>query len=527
MNESYRLSNELLESSVITKQRMSAVDAKIIRACVSKMQKKYSGLRIQDIESQALEELKDYFSSKGISVEGHFDDFKGEFIFSEKNELRDLALVQRSREILKNTIDTEYEFDVEEISELTAISSNNVAYIRQRLQMMQVKSAYEIKEYSVNSTFSEVEEEFVDVVLIPTIRTRRGKVKFEVNPNAIPYLFALSRNYTKSENLAIARLNSNYAIIFYEQMKKIYKIQKNIRYSFEELQSRFGTRYKRYAEFKKNILSDVIRNVNQNTSMYVELIEDKQGRKVVGIGFSITLDDYDMKTLSREELLARYIVSSKYFSNQNMSIVEYKEEKERVKKLIETGNMPGIEIILPAFEENRKALIAIEKFLQTYQFSDVFEIDWMYLSVKRLHDNSYIAQNAVEAFCILQEQYLPEETGTLQISEKQQTLEIFSEELDLSRYFIEKLKNINPKSEVDENEYATKLKKSVEHYGSETCFQVVDWLFSKQGSFDLQHINSADKLSKKFDTLVHKMHVNRSSERSNAYQGNIFDIYEE
>jgi len=538
MENSYRLSNELLDGKfkpattevlidgAMTNRRMSAVDAKIIRACVSKMQKKHSNLKIQEIESRALEELKEEFVKNNIPIEGEFDPFKGEFVFEKKHEIRDVAISQKAREILKNEIDTEYEFHVDEIAELTAIGSNNVSYIRQRLKQLQVKSAYEIEEYFVDESFSSIEKEMVDVVLVPTIRTRRGKVKFEVNSSAIPYLFALSRNYTKSENLAIARLTSNYAIIFYEHLKKIYKIQENIRYSFEQLQSKFGTNYKRYAEFKKNILNEVIRNINEKTSMYVELKEYKEGRKVVGIGFAITLENADAKPLSYEDTLARYVTASKFFaSNQKMTLVEYKEEKEHVKALIERKALPGMEIIVPAFKANQEALEETESFLEAYQLGDVFEIDWMRLTLRRSSDNSFVAPSAPEALKVLKAQYMQsEEVETEPVESSYSSLSLFEPSLEAAEYFSRKITERNPHAKVDAQKWASDFEKTVETYGIEVVYQVIDWLFGKEGEFYLQHINSAAKFAAKFEDLLHK--VNVTSRKSAGYQGNIFDLYE-
>lgn len=123
---------------------------------------------------------------------------------------------QETRKFIKDTITTEYEFDISEIIKLTGVSSNNAYYLRKRLTHLQYKEAMRVVEYTVDADYENVEQEIVDIVLIPTIRTKRGSVAFEINRSATPYFFALTKNFTQLSLAYIRNFTSNYSLRLYE-----------------------------------------------------------------------------------------------------------------------------------------------------------------------------------------------------------------------------------------------------------------------------------------------------------------------
>jgi hypothetical protein len=493
-------------------QGMSAYDAKIIRACVSSLQSTHKSLRIEDYEVRAAKELEPFFKEKGVPCEYTISE-KGVPEFKEKNDARDIMIAETARNILRKDTPLSFSFEVDEMAKMLDIKTEDVKYLRRRLKKMQIKSAYSVAELYVNRQTMEIEEEIHDIILVPTITTRRGMIVFEINPKAAPYLIALSKNYTEGEMSTIAMLKKHDGIVLLEQLLKIRKIQDRVRFSLLELYAIFGKQnYKQYAAFKRDILKKAIQDIEENTSYRVEIIEVKDGKKVVSVGFSF-YDSAPKESGSSKENLISYIVAMKYFKKQSMTHSEMEEERAKVRRLLGSGNFVGQEAIEINFNASTACLHEAETLIREHELTSDYAVDWNLFSIKK--GNSFLADNAPAALQILKTicQNKKEHESKNQsyidfdnFDNGSDELEEFHEfndniGMELNIYINKKFRSINAALPAAYMSIDSLIGSTCEKHGKEAIKEVADWLIGEGISF-FQDLDTPEKFIQNFERLL-------------------------
>ena len=132
--------------------------------------------------------------------------------------------------------------------------------------------------------------------LVKSRKTNKEKyikrIEFTFNPEALA-VFAFpriesgysitDRNYRKGFG--------KYAFQLDWIVRSIYRVQDidSINYfPVGELMETFGVNYSRYSDFKSRVLNVAIKEINAAGSIFVELKEHKEGKRVVGVSFSVS-----------------------------------------------------------------------------------------------------------------------------------------------------------------------------------------------------------------------------------------------
>jgi len=386
----------------------SANDNKVLFACVAKMQLRYKdeNYSAQQIEEEARSILLPKYLKRKEEIEQQLD--KNLLTFEEKEAaleqlklIYDMGISQEARRIIKKKINPEYEFNIDEIIKLTGISSTNTHYLRKKIAALQFREAFRIKEYKVSEDLSSFEEETVDLIPIPTIRTRKEKIAFELNPSAIPYFFALTKNFTQLSLDYIKEFSSNYTIRLYEIAMMIRKIQKNKTYSFDELQRKFGTNYSEYRFFKAKVLKVAIKEIEDKTDIGIKIDERKSGRIVEKIAFIITskkgshiFDNEENDEILSTEDIARFITLRTYFKRLQ-SQNEIKDVNKYIKRLVKAIKEDTIPTIIEDTVEARKSFSDIKKIKKILILGNeatkglVWDDDFMVVRTEEMVLNNY------------------------------------------------------------------------------------------------------------------------------------------
>jgi plasmid replication initiation protein len=121
-----------------------------------------------------------------------------------------------------------------------------------------------------------------------------GIIELEVSKKLRPYLLQLREHYTKYQLRQIAKLKSSFSIRIYELCKS-HQYQGGFTIEVDEIKKRFGLddKYKLYGDFKRKVLSVAKEEVNKNTDILIDFFEEKEGKKVVAIRFSVKLKEFE------------------------------------------------------------------------------------------------------------------------------------------------------------------------------------------------------------------------------------------
>ncbi|WP_435357978.1 replication initiation protein [Emticicia sp. SJ17W-69] len=103
-----------------------------------------------------------------------------------------------------------------------------------------------------------------------------------------PFLLQLKENFTVIDIRNILGLDSSYAMRFYEICKEKERF-KTFEYSVEHLKEMFSieNKYKNYFDFKVKVIVQARNELKENSELYFDFDEIKQGKKVVSLRFTV------------------------------------------------------------------------------------------------------------------------------------------------------------------------------------------------------------------------------------------------
>lgn len=115
------------------------------------------------------------------------------------------------------------------------------------------------------------------------------------SPVLEPYLLSIKETYTKYKLGYVINFKSEYSFRFYELMKAYEKIGERT-ITIEEIRELLmldSNKYIKYNHLKTRVIQKAIEEINKYSDIKVQLEkEEKEGKKVVGLVFSINKNDY-------------------------------------------------------------------------------------------------------------------------------------------------------------------------------------------------------------------------------------------
>lgn len=122
---------------------------------------------------------------------------------------------------------------------------------------------------------------------------RDGKFYIQLNKDLAPYITHLRREFLNMDIKSLMLFKSTYAMRIYELCLQRIKI-KNVRFSLKEFRACVGAIKKSYDELtplRKRVIEPALKEINEKTPYRISVKYDKDGKKVVGLEFSISLKD--------------------------------------------------------------------------------------------------------------------------------------------------------------------------------------------------------------------------------------------
>lgn len=120
-------------------------------------------------------------------------------------------------------------------------------------------------------------------------------IKMKFSPVLEPYLLSIKEAYTKYKLGYVIHFTGAYSFRFYELMKQCEQIGERT-ITIEEIRDLLmleENKYLKYNHLKTRVIQKAIEEINRYSDLKVELEkEEKEGKKVVGLVFSINKNDY-------------------------------------------------------------------------------------------------------------------------------------------------------------------------------------------------------------------------------------------
>lgn len=158
-----------------------------------------------------------------------------------------------------------------------------------------------------------------------------GKVSLRFNHDILPYLSELNKCFTSYKLGNVTRMSSTYGARIYEillQWGDMGERETSVDWLRKTLQ--LEKKYKQMCDLKKRVLDPAVKDINQNSDLFVEWEQRKSGRKVTHLKFKFGLKSKQTKHKSLKPKVLRI----------NKSIIEknahpgesYEEAENRIMK---------------------------------------------------------------------------------------------------------------------------------------------------------------------------------------------------
>ena len=134
--------------------------------------------------------------------------------------------------------------------------------------------------------------ELIQTHWLETIIYRENSVVFGLNAYLKPFLLQLQNLFLYLNSQQIMKMKSQYSGCIYVLLKYYYELNKatEIRFTLKELLDLLGCSYKKYFDFKVNVLDMLEKDINKNTDMQINYLPEKVGRKVEYIKFEFIIN---------------------------------------------------------------------------------------------------------------------------------------------------------------------------------------------------------------------------------------------
>ncbi|MGB3751301.1 MAG: replication initiation protein [Arcobacteraceae bacterium] len=236
-------------------------DHSLVEHIGGKIERKKTGVMQQRIAREIFTEIQQRTIStfKRKDIENQMkqivlEDIKSKDIKNVTKEIYDVAVAQRVNEYIKKNIDNEFMFSDKEIQEITQSSSNNVAYVKNKvLPSMRSNNSHIVYENYVTDDYSEIRTKRLDISYFPTFgddysqKDPNGerKIIVRLNQDLLPYIVSPNKNsyssYITLHSEVMNTFDSTYTECIYEIVMQYKAIWRNKRFTYKELRERFGT----------------------------------------------------------------------------------------------------------------------------------------------------------------------------------------------------------------------------------------------------------------------------------------------
>jgi hypothetical protein len=299
------------------------------------------------LREMALTQLEERFNKYNMIISAATND--AERLDIEKR--REIAIAQHIRNHIENNINLKFEFDYDSFIEMTGIkSAKRVGEALRILYEAQGKASYEYKLPEISEDFKEISYELAKVSTVPKIglvldeemgakyenimdyaqsnvsnkKKHINGIRFELSKAYLTSVLGLGRDFTELTRKDRNAFKSSYSFrldTLVRSIEKVQHIKKFNYYTIDDIQKKFGTNFKEYADFKARVLNPAIKDLNEFTDLIVELVEIKSSRQVVAVSFKIARKfSIDGQTKFGVNKTAYYIASRLYyFSNQKIN----------------------------------------------------------------------------------------------------------------------------------------------------------------------------------------------------------------
>lgn len=153
------------------------------------------------------------------------------------------------------------------------------------------KATESLTKKSITFKSKEKEGRYIHISWLASAEYNNGMLELEFAGKLKPYLLQLSENFTKYALGEFVHFTSVYSIRIYQMLKRYLNFRNGVKYyTLKEIREILGVekKYPKYSNFKRRVIAPALEDIKNFSDIYVDMKEQKEGNKVVGIKFVVT-----------------------------------------------------------------------------------------------------------------------------------------------------------------------------------------------------------------------------------------------
>lgn len=196
-----------------------------------------------------------------------------------------------------------YEFSISDFCQVCGIESKGENYpaIRKAIKDIADKSMW--LELPDNGN----QEALVRWIEKPIFRRNNGTISLQLNEHLKPYLLQLKKNFTQYQLLWTLQFRSKYSIRLYELINSYVNLIGEKTFELEEIKKLLGAEnHKTYFNFYNRALAPALKEINDESNIWVEIETIKTGRAITHITFYFEEQPYQFIFDKKEKIKTQY-----------------------------------------------------------------------------------------------------------------------------------------------------------------------------------------------------------------------------
>ena len=187
-------------------------------------------------------------------------------------------------QLRKESPDSIYEVVVKDLSNLTG-KEYHYAYLREATEQMGSRMFEVETDQSLKQMWMFDRVEYIKGT---------GRIQIEFTKSIRPYLFELKDNFTSFQLYSALRLSSKYAKRIYAICSQWKDVGETKKVTIQELKkmlyivdNKGNEKFKQIGEFKRFVLDEAVKQINERTDLNIDYRLEKQGRSFTNIAFQV------------------------------------------------------------------------------------------------------------------------------------------------------------------------------------------------------------------------------------------------
>ncbi|MEA3373603.1 MAG: hypothetical protein U9Q62_07945 [Campylobacterota bacterium] len=349
---------------------------------------------------------------------------------------RDCAIKDAWKAVLMEELGTsvDYKFYAKSILDPADIKHNDYDKIYEDIQQIQMKVQKWVEPHFDIRTGNVIQTPVAGSLFSFSRYIQRGRgsdneIALTMNKDMLHMVFFLSRGYITTRGAYNNLIRTGNGIVLYNILSDVASVLTPYVFVFEEIQSRFGTKYTRFQSFAANVIQKSLDRVNRELGLTISFVKRKVDSKTIN-GIEFIMSDHDRMFLRTHkntdniqlegnvpigQTFGYFLALRQHFKKKNISNIESYALtlNEKLKNMEYVFTEESQKDLLTKHKRHLDAIGQIMVLLQEYSehlgnlyFDEVYHVVRKHNEQSESGDDMRLGDDAQESLAVLHLKYI-------------------------------------------------------------------------------------------------------------------------